>query len=109
MKGRGPGRPGRGVAAQDSAERHFGGQVAAGDYPDVLEHDPLWNLAESAPCDDVAGCGEAADLGDLVVMLLAGTLAGLRDRLVDDGYERAADLLGDLVDVANDYLSRIAA
>lgn len=108
MKGRGPGRPGRGVAGHDRAERDLGAQVAAGDDPDFPGHDPLCNLAESAPCD-VAGCGEAADLGDLVVMLLAGTLAGLRDRLVDDGYERAADLLGDLVDVANDYLSRIAA
>lgn len=26
-----------------------------------------------------------ADLGDLVVVLLAGTLSGLRDRLWDDG------------------------
>ena len=52
---------------------------------------------------------EAADLGDFIVVLLAGTLAALRDRLVDDGYERAAELVGDLVDVADDYVSRIAA
>jgi hypothetical protein len=51
----------------------------------------------------------APDLGDLVVVLLAGTLAGLRDRLVDDGYEHAAELVGDLVDVTDDYLDRIAA
>lgn len=49
------------------------------------------------------------DLGDLVVALLASTLSGLRDRLVEDGFERAADLLADLVDVTDDYLSRIAA
>jgi hypothetical protein len=28
---------------------------------------------------------KAPDLGDLVIVLLAGTLAGLRDRLEDDG------------------------
>lgn len=59
--------------------------------------------------EDVAGCGDAPDLGDLVVVLLANMLAGLRDRLVDDGYGRAADMVGDLVDVTDDYLSRIAA
>ena len=59
------------------------------------------------------GPGEASDaapdLGDLVVVLLAGTLAGLRDRLVEDGFEGAAELVAELVDVTDDYLSRIAA
>ena len=49
------------------------------------------------------------DLGDLVVVLLAGTLAGLRDRLARDGFEPAADLVADLVDITDDYLTRIAA
>jgi hypothetical protein len=43
-------------------------------------------------------------LGDLVVLLLAGTLSGLRDRLAHDGFERHAELVGDLVDVVDDYL-----
>ena len=49
------------------------------------------------------------DLGDLVILLLAGTLAGLRDRLNDDGFEDAAELVADLVDVAEDYLTRSGA
>jgi hypothetical protein len=46
------------------------------------------------------------DLGDLVILLLAGTLTGLRDRLAADGYERASTLVADLVDVTDDYVSR---
>jgi hypothetical protein len=49
------------------------------------------------------------DLGDLVVVLLASTLAGLRDRLADDGFSSAAELLGDLAEVADDYIERIPA
>ena len=49
------------------------------------------------------------DLGDLVVVLLAATLAGLRDRLAQDGFELAADLVADLVEIADDYLTRVAA
>lgn len=49
------------------------------------------------------------DLGDLVVVLLAGTLAGLRDRLAQDGFDPAAELVADLVEIADDYLTRIAA
>ena len=52
---------------------------------------------------------EAPDLGDLVVVLLASTLAGLRDRLSRDGYERAADLVADLVEATDDYLAGMAA
>jgi hypothetical protein len=44
------------------------------------------------------------DLGDLIIVLLASTLAGLRDRLACDGFEMAADLVADLVEAADDYL-----
>ncbi len=46
----------------------------------------------------------APDLGDFVVVLLAGTLAGLRDRLASDGFEGAAELVADLVEAADDYI-----
>lgn len=49
------------------------------------------------------------DLGDLVVVLLASTLAGLRDRLAGDGFEDAAELVADLVEIVDDYLTRVAA
>lgn len=49
------------------------------------------------------------DLGDLVVVLLASTLAGLRDRLYQDGFARAAELVGDLVEIVDDHLTDIAA
>lgn len=44
------------------------------------------------------------DLGDLVVMLLASTLAGLADRLAADGFAVAADLVTELVEVVDGYL-----
>ena len=47
------------------------------------------------------------DLGDLVVVLLASTLAGLRDRLASDGFSDAADFVGDLVDIADDYITAL--
>ena len=47
------------------------------------------------------------DLGDLVIVLLAGTLAGLRDRLAQDGFPRAADLVARLTDDADEYLTSI--
>lgn len=49
------------------------------------------------------------DLGDLVVLLLAGTLAGLRDKLAGDGYVDAATFVDTLVTEADDYVSRIAS
>jgi hypothetical protein len=49
-----------------------------------------------------------ADLGDLVVVLLAGTLVGLRDRLERDGYEDAADVIGELAELADDYVLGVA-
>ena len=50
-----------------------------------------------------------ADLSDLVIVLLASTLAGLRDRLAADGFEPAADLVADLVEVTDDYLTHVAS
>ena len=49
------------------------------------------------------------DLGDLVIVLLASTLAGLRDRLAADGFDPAAELVADLVEVTDDYLTRVPA
>ncbi len=46
------------------------------------------------------------DVGELVIVLLAGTLASLRDRLAADGFEAAADLVADLVELTDDYLER---
>ena len=48
-----------------------------------------------------------ADLGDLVIVLLAGTLAGLRDRLAQDGFPKAADLVVRLVEEADGYLESL--
>jgi hypothetical protein len=44
------------------------------------------------------------DLGDLVLVLLASTLAGLRDRLQGDGFQRAADLVAELCDRCDKHL-----
>jgi hypothetical protein len=46
------------------------------------------------------------DLGEIVVILLVSTLAGLRDRLDRDGFDSAAALVHDLVEVADDYVMR---
>jgi hypothetical protein len=50
---------------------------------------------------------ENPDLGDLVVVLLASSLAGLRDKLAEDGYLPAADLVADLVVIADEYLTHV--
>ncbi len=47
-----------------------------------------------------------ADLGEFMILLLASTLAGLRDRLYEDGFESAADLVADLAEAADDYVTR---
>ena len=44
------------------------------------------------------------DLGDILVVLLASSLAGLRDRLHCDGFHDSAELVADLVEIADDYL-----
>ncbi|MGH2806432.1 MAG: hypothetical protein ACRDKT_04060 [Actinomycetota bacterium] len=49
------------------------------------------------------------DLGDFAIALLAGVLAALRDRLAEDLYEGAADLVADLVEVTDEYLMHVTA
>ena len=50
---------------------------------------------------------QALDLGDIVVMLLASTLAGLADRLAVDGFAAPADLVTELVEVIDGYLCNV--
>ncbi len=54
-------------------------------------------------------CERVPDLGDFVVVLLAGCLAGLRDRLLLDDFEMAADLVADLVEIVDEYLTSVVA
>ena len=49
------------------------------------------------------------DLGDLVIVLLAGTLAGLRDRLQGDGFEKASEFVSELTKRCDSYLSEVAS
>lgn len=49
---------------------------------------------------------EPPDAGDLIVLLLASTLTGLRDRLFEDGFEKASDFVAELVDITDDYVWR---
>jgi hypothetical protein len=68
---------------------------------------------DAAQGGQVMGCSERMvdelpDLGDLVVVLLAGTLAGLRDRLDSDGFTPAAELIADLVEITDHYLTSVA-
>lgn len=49
------------------------------------------------------------DLGDLVIVLLASTLAGLRDRLDADGFESASVLVADLTDRCDAYLTEVGS
>ena len=56
------------------------------------------------PEDCRSGDDSTPALGDLIVVLLAGSLAGLRDRLHLDGFHEAAELVADLVEAADDYL-----
>lgn len=48
------------------------------------------------------------DLGDLVIILLASTLAGLRDRLQDDGFDKASEFVSELTKRCDSYLSEAA-
>jgi hypothetical protein len=54
------------------------------------------------------GCSGEPDLGDFVIVLLAGTLAALRDRLLADGFASAADLVADLAELTDDYVAQRA-
>jgi hypothetical protein len=47
------------------------------------------------------------DLGDLVVVLLAGTLRGLSCRLDSDGFSRAADLVMSLAIRCDSYIDGV--
>jgi hypothetical protein len=47
------------------------------------------------------------NLGDLVIVLLAATLAGLRDRLKLDGFPDAARCVAETVDVTDHYVERL--
>jgi len=49
------------------------------------------------------------DLGDLVIVLLAGTLAGLRDRLEDDGFTSASELVAALTERCDSYLEEVGS
>lgn len=49
------------------------------------------------------------DLGDLVITLLAGTLAGLRDRLVSDGFQMPAELVAELTERCDRYIEGMAS
>lgn len=46
------------------------------------------------------------DLGDLALLLLAGFMAHVRDRLLEDGYPDAAEVVADLVEIADDAVGR---
>ena len=49
------------------------------------------------------------DLGDLVIVLLASTLAGLRDRLESDGFGNASELVGTLTESCDSYLQEVGS
>ena len=49
------------------------------------------------------------DLGDLVIVLLAGTLAGLRDRLEYDGFAPASELVAELTERCDTYLQEVGS
>jgi len=46
-------------------------------------------------------------MGDLVIILLACSLASLRDQLGAEGYDQPARVVADLVEITNDYLDRL--
>lgn len=47
------------------------------------------------------------DLGELVIVLLASTLAGHRDRLDGDGFSSASELVACLTESCDTYLSGV--
>jgi hypothetical protein len=42
-----------------------------------------------------------------VIVLLAGTLAGLRDRLAGDGLEKASELVAELTERCDTYFEEV--
>jgi len=49
------------------------------------------------------------NLGDLVIVLLASTLAGLRDRLAEDNFAKASELVAELTDRCGAYLEEMSS
>ena len=49
----------------------------------------------------------APDLGDLVIVLLASTLAGLRDRLEIDGFDEASKFVAGLTERCDSFLAEM--
>ncbi|MGH2698114.1 MAG: hypothetical protein ACRDJL_02800 [Actinomycetota bacterium] len=74
--------------------------------PPLLEQTPRGNAPRRSLLVLVAE-EHPDETGDLIMVLLACTLARLRDRLCADGYDRAARVVDDLVEVADDYLERL--
>ena len=60
--------------------------------------------AEPSERSESVESGSSPDLGDLVIVLLASTLAGLRDRLRQDGFGDAADFVDYLTDCCDTWL-----
>jgi hypothetical protein len=44
------------------------------------------------------------DMGDLMIINLCAALGGFAHRLADDGFSAAAELIWDLIEIADDYL-----
>lgn len=49
------------------------------------------------------------DLGVLVIVLLASTLAGLKDRLDDDGFPSASEFVAELTERCDIYLEELTS
>ena len=52
--------------------------------------------------------GTEPDLGDLVIVLLAGTLSHLRDSLSSDGFAKASELVAELTERCDSYVTEVA-
>jgi hypothetical protein len=50
---------------------------------------------------------DGPDLDDLVIVLLAGTLTGLRARLESDGFPKPARCVAEIVVIADSYVERL--
>jgi hypothetical protein len=51
--------------------------------------------------------GATPDLGDLVIVLLASTLSGLRDRLEMDGFQEASEFVAGLTERCDSFLAEV--
>jgi len=63
------------------------------------------DLVVDAEARESAESGRSLDLGDLVILLLSSTLAGLRDRLQGDGFAEASELVAALTARCDAYLA----